>query len=118
MAPLVFAGPRQLWLMTVLMGENMMRRDGEPHLSERRQIFPSVSPRTVRDVWTDAFEADAARLLAGLRSPRAARAGRRWTDLARVGVLGATADEIARGERLRRAAAARRAVARAAVGAA
>ncbi|MFM2105451.1 MAG: Formamidopyrimidine-DNA glycosylase [Chloroflexota bacterium] len=65
-----------------------------------------------------ADRAGAARLLAGLRSPRAARAGRRWTDLARDGVLGATADEIARGERLRRAAAARRAVARAAVGAA
>ncbi len=63
----VFSSTQPGGLMTVLMGENMMRRDGEPHLSERRQIFPTVSPKTVRDVWTAAFEADAERLLEGLR---------------------------------------------------
>lgn len=44
-------------LMTQLMGENMMRKDGDAHMSERRAIFPSVSPKTVRDVWTAGFEA-------------------------------------------------------------
>lgn len=44
-------------LMTQLMGENMMRKDGAPHLAERRAIFPTVSPKTVRDVWTAGFEA-------------------------------------------------------------
>jgi len=42
--------------MTRLMGENMMRKDGANHLSERRDMFPSVSPRTVRDVWTTQFK--------------------------------------------------------------
>lgn len=41
--------------MTVLMGENMMRKDGDAHMAERKQIFPALSPRTVRDVWTAAF---------------------------------------------------------------
>lgn len=65
----LFSSTQPGGLMTVLMGENMMRRDGEPHLSERKQIFPALSPRTVRDVWTATFEADAARILAAL-APR------------------------------------------------
>ncbi|MEZ5791095.1 MAG: hypothetical protein R3D34_10015 [Nitratireductor sp.] len=44
--------------MTRLMGENMMRKDGEPHMRERREIFPSLSPRTVRDNWRERFEHD------------------------------------------------------------
>ncbi|WP_167645062.1 cytochrome P450 [Mameliella alba] len=42
-------------LMTRLMGENMMRKDGEEHGAERRACFPAYSPRTVRDRWSDAF---------------------------------------------------------------
>lgn len=42
-------------LMSVLMGENMMRKDGEAHAVERRATFPAFSPRTVRDHWTSGF---------------------------------------------------------------
>jgi cytochrome P450 len=52
----VFSSEQPGGLMTVLMGENMMRRDGLPHLEQRKQAFPSLSPRTVRDVWTAKFE--------------------------------------------------------------
>lgn len=52
----VFSSEQPGGLMTVLMGENMMRRDGEAHMEQRKQAFPSLSPRTVRDVWTSAFE--------------------------------------------------------------
>ena len=45
-----------LGLMTRLMGENMMRKDGSDHALERRQIFPSLSPRTVMNVWKSEFE--------------------------------------------------------------
>ncbi|MDJ0629885.1 MAG: cytochrome P450 [Rhodobacter sp.] len=50
-------------LMTVLMGENMMRKDGEAHARERKATFPAFSPRTVREVWTAAFRAAAAQVL-------------------------------------------------------
>ena len=43
-------------LMVQLMGENMMRKDGFEHQEERRQIFPSLSPRTVMQVWKTEFE--------------------------------------------------------------
>lgn len=56
-------------LMTTLMGENLMRKDGAAHQAERRAIFPAVSPRTVKDVWLAQFRADADRLLAAL-APR------------------------------------------------
>lgn len=42
-------------LMSVLMGENMMRKDGEAHQAERRATFPAFSPRTVRDTWAAQF---------------------------------------------------------------
>jgi cytochrome P450 len=42
-------------LMTKLMGENLMRRDGEAHLSERRALFPALSPRTVKETWAPLF---------------------------------------------------------------
>ncbi len=41
--------------MSVLMGENMMRKDGIAHAIERRATFPAFSPRTVRDHWTSEF---------------------------------------------------------------
>jgi len=42
-------------LMTKLMGENMMRKDGKEHLLERKAILPSVSPKTVKNVWKKEF---------------------------------------------------------------
>lgn len=55
-------------LMTVLMGENMMRKDGDAHQAERSVIFPAVSPRTVRDHWRAQFEVATARILDDLAS--------------------------------------------------
>lgn len=49
--------------MTRLMGENMMRKDGAAHMNERRDMFPSVSPRTVRDIWTAQFKEQTAGIL-------------------------------------------------------
>lgn len=59
----VFSSSQPDGLMTLLMGENMMRKDGDAHMAERRAIFPTVSPRTVRDVWKAQFRAGAARAL-------------------------------------------------------
>ncbi|MBF9060851.1 cytochrome P450 [Rhodobacterales bacterium HKCCSP123] len=58
-------------LMTRLMGENLMRRDGEAHLSERRALFPALSPRTVRETWLPLFRAHTAAILDAL-APRSA----------------------------------------------
>src|SRR6476469_7570226 len=44
-------------LMNVLMGHNMMRKDGEAHMAERAQMFPAVSPRTVKATWLAQFQA-------------------------------------------------------------
>ncbi|THD71555.1 cytochrome P450 [Thalassobius vesicularis] len=59
----VFSSDQPNGLMTVLMGQNMMRKDGAPHMAERKAIFPTVSPRTVKDVWKAAFQADTTRIL-------------------------------------------------------
>ncbi|MEM7547109.1 MAG: cytochrome P450 [Pseudomonadota bacterium] len=59
----IFSSEQPGGLMTVLMGENMMRKDGDAHMAERRAMFPAVSPRTVRDVWSAQFRRDAARIL-------------------------------------------------------
>lgn len=67
----VFSSDQPQGLMTVLMGRNMMRKDGEAHMAERRAIFPTVSPKTVKQVWTDQFRAHAARILDDL-APRGA----------------------------------------------
>lgn len=53
----VFSSDQPNGLMTVLMGQNMMRKDGEAHGAERKAIFPTISPRTVRDVWKSQFQA-------------------------------------------------------------
>src|ERR1700743_2571685 len=59
----VFSSHQPGGLMNVLMGHNMMRKDGAPHMSERAQMFPSVSPRTVREAWRIKFQAHADRIL-------------------------------------------------------
>jgi hypothetical protein len=51
----VFSSVQPEGLMVRLMGENMMRKDGEAHATERRQIFPAVSPRTVAGHWRERF---------------------------------------------------------------
>lgn len=62
----VFSSRQPDGLMTLLMGENMMRKDGAAHMAERRAIFPTVSPRTVRDIWLAAFERAAEAILNAL----------------------------------------------------
>ncbi len=62
----VFSSDQPDGLMTQLMGQNMMRKDGPAHLTERRQILPSVSPRTVRDTWKSQFEKDTEQVLQDL----------------------------------------------------
>ena len=64
-----FSSSQPEGLMTVLMGETMMRKDGAAHAAERRAAFPAFSPRTVRARWEGAFRAAAARLLDDL-APR------------------------------------------------
>lgn len=59
----VFSSHQPNGLMNVLMGHNMMRKDGDPHMAERAAMFPAVSPRTVRDVWREQFQAHADRIL-------------------------------------------------------
>mgnify|MGYP001821862814 CR=1 FL=1 len=43
----VFSSDQPDGLMTTLMGQNLMRKDGDAHMAERHAIFPSVSPKTV-----------------------------------------------------------------------
>lgn len=43
-------------LMEKIMGLNMMRKDGAPHMEERKILFPALSPRTVVAHWTPIFE--------------------------------------------------------------
>lgn len=62
----VFSSEQPNGLMTRLMGQNMMRKDGAAHKAEREAIFPSVSPRTVKSVWLEQFRAQAVRILDGL----------------------------------------------------
>ncbi len=51
----VFSSHQPAGLMNRLMGHNMMRKDGEAHQIERRAMFPTVSPRTVKAHWTALF---------------------------------------------------------------
>lgn len=52
----VFSSEQPGGLMNVLMGENMMRKDGAQHVTERKQSMPALSPRTVKQVWRQQFE--------------------------------------------------------------
>ncbi len=65
----VFSSYQPQGLMSVLMGENMMRKDGEAHQRERRAAFPAFSPRTVRDEWLARF-AEAADAILERIAPR------------------------------------------------
>jgi cytochrome P450 len=59
----VFSSHQPAGLMNRLMGHNMMRKDGDAHMAERAAMFPSVSPRAVRDSWLEKFQAHADRIL-------------------------------------------------------
>jgi cytochrome P450 len=52
----VFSSHQPGGLMNALMGHNMMRKDGEAHMSERAQMFPAVSPRVVKQTWLRKFQ--------------------------------------------------------------
>ena len=51
----VFSSIQPDGLMTRLMGQNMMRKDGQEHKKERYIIFPTVSPKTTQNVWKQKF---------------------------------------------------------------
>lgn len=52
----VFSSDQPGGLMNVLMGKNMMRRDGEEHRKERFVYYPAISPRKVEATWKAQFE--------------------------------------------------------------
>ena len=62
----VFSSHQPAGLMNRLMGHNMMRKDGDAHMAERKAIFPAVSPKTVKAHWSATFQAHADRLLEAL----------------------------------------------------
>src|SRR3954468_4852048 len=62
----VFSSHQPQGLMNKLMGHNMMRKDGDAHMAERKAIFPTISPKTVKQHWTTQFQAHADRILDGL----------------------------------------------------
>ena len=61
-----FSSRQPQGLMTRLMGENMMRKDGADHQAERRALFPALSPRTVRNHWQPIFRSKAKEIVAKL----------------------------------------------------
>jgi cytochrome P450 len=68
----LFSSHQPAGLMNVLMGHNMMRKDGDAHMSERAQMFPAVSPRVVKETWLKKFQAHADRILEELAPARRA----------------------------------------------
>jgi cytochrome P450 len=62
----VFSSEQPEGLMNQLLGQNVMRRDGEPHRLERKALFPCVSPKAARDHWTAIFKSEAEAILAEL----------------------------------------------------
>lgn len=62
----VFSSLQPDGLMTQLMGQNMMRKEGDQHMAERRILFPTLSPRTVANHWKSIFETAAMSILKDL----------------------------------------------------
>ncbi|QUS39903.1 cytochrome P450 [Tardiphaga alba] len=62
----VFSSDQPTGLMTKLMGQNMMRKDGEAHLKERQPFFKAVSPKAVATQWLEQFRAHADALISSL----------------------------------------------------
>jgi cytochrome P450 len=59
----VFSSHQPEGLMNKLMGHNMMRKDGDAHMAERKAIFPAISPKTVKSHWTTQFQTHADRII-------------------------------------------------------
>ena len=51
----VFSSWQPQGLMTQLMGENLMRKDGRAHMQERKAIYPTMSPKAVQTIWREQF---------------------------------------------------------------
>ena len=68
----VFSSVQPEGLMTRLMGQYMMPKDGDAHLRERKAIFSTVSPKTVKTVWKAEFEDFTAALLDDVKPKGAA----------------------------------------------
>ncbi len=68
----IFSSDQPEGLMTNLMGQNMMRKDGTAHQRERQAIFPTLSPKTVQTVWEEQFKAATQKILTGLAPKRTA----------------------------------------------
>jgi len=62
----VFSSDQPAGPMNVLMGHNLMRRDGEDHRQERFVYYPAISPRTVKNHWAAEFERIVDETLSGL----------------------------------------------------
>ena len=62
----VFSSHQPQGLMNKLMGHNMMRKDGDAHMTERKAIFPTISPKTVKTHWNAQFQAHADRIIDSL----------------------------------------------------
>jgi cytochrome P450 len=63
----LFSSHQPNGLMTRLMGTNMMRKDGDAHMAERRALFPALSPKTVQAYWLAQFETETRTILKGLK---------------------------------------------------
>ena len=66
----IFSSIQPDGLMTRLMGQNMMRKDGEEHKKERHIIFPTVSPKTTQNVWKQKFIDNTKEILDSLSDQR------------------------------------------------
>ena len=66
----IFSSIQPDGLMQKLMGQNLMRKDGDIHLHERKAIFPSISPKTTKAIWKEEFLKIAERILKKLKSQR------------------------------------------------
>tara|TARA_Y100000590_G_scaffold97896_1_gene111421 strand:+ start:5114 stop:6289 length:1176 start_codon:yes stop_codon:yes gene_type:complete len=64
----VFSSEQPGGLMNVLMGRNMMRKDGDEHREERFVYYPTISPRKVEKIWADTFIELTDRVLDGFGS--------------------------------------------------
>src|SRR3977135_3690469 len=51
----IFSSHQPAGLMNTLMGHNMMRKDGDAHMSEGAAMFPAVPPRPVRAPGSSSF---------------------------------------------------------------
>lgn len=58
-----FSSDQPAGLMNRLMGQNMMRKDGAAHMSERKLYFQAVARSTVAEVWTRKFQSHCDRIL-------------------------------------------------------